>query len=372
MKTSEGSFSIGKKIGLGFALVLAILVLTGLFATISMRSASQGARELSDEHLPEFSIASTLSGRFADVRLAARTYGNTQEDKYRDEAAKGLLEMQKIIADLESLSERSSNLTDLKRVIRDLPKVFSDYAGAFDETQKAITQFKVIQDEAIKIAKDTETSLQEYLHSQQSQLRSDADKGREAAGLKETMDRIDALNAIILKIYQTRLAYYQAMRFQNAGILQAALNTQLAEALKLCEDLRSRIRGEDNAKHIDALVAGITHYREKIDLLQKGQAAITAVMDKRTTLANKLDALCVQLMKDAEAGTATISKNSTENLGRTSTILVVTVILAVIVGVLIAVGITRIIVKPLTQAVDFVMRVANRDLTASMEVRSGD
>lgn len=106
--------TIGKKIGLGFALILAILLFTGAYAIISMRSASDGANALSEDYVKEFSIAAKIQDHFANVRLAIRSYGFTGEEKYLAEGRASMAELDKEIKQLGELASRTERLHVLK------------------------------------------------------------------------------------------------------------------------------------------------------------------------------------------------------------------------------------------------------------------
>jgi len=73
------SMTIGKRIALGFAVILAILLIIGVFAIYQMNGASTAAGYLSDEYIPELGMISKLQGSVADARVGARSFQFTGE-----------------------------------------------------------------------------------------------------------------------------------------------------------------------------------------------------------------------------------------------------------------------------------------------------
>ena len=79
-------FTIGKKIGLGFAALLLILTVTGGYAILRMRQAAKAAQNLSASDIAEWGDSQQIYEPLNDLMLAARSFGFTGDKVYLESA----------------------------------------------------------------------------------------------------------------------------------------------------------------------------------------------------------------------------------------------------------------------------------------------
>ncbi|MCS7009384.1 MAG: hypothetical protein NZL93_05555, partial [Chthoniobacterales bacterium] len=93
MKKSK--ITIGKRIGLGFAAVLAVFGLFGIFAIITLITITSKAEVIVQKVIPMTKAISKLAYEIAEFRISARSYGHTAKEKYLQDAKGHLNEVQK-------------------------------------------------------------------------------------------------------------------------------------------------------------------------------------------------------------------------------------------------------------------------------------
>jgi len=371
MKSST-SMTIGRKIGLGFALVLAILFCTGLYSVVSMRSSANEAEALSEDYVPEFDLAAKIMDSFASIRLDVRTYGLTQDDKNYQGAEKGLKELDSLVKDLGVLAEKTKRLQKLKETYSQIPASLAKYTAGVEKTRTAVQTYIKTRTELAATAASVEDDLGKFLDSQIIALKEDIGANASTEKLLERTGKVDMARRMRVLVNQTRIACYQFMSSGDASILQKALDSNLPQLTGMLDKLAATVRQEANVRQLAEIRKGIAEYKEgSLELIRLNQALVD-VQKERNATALILEEACNDLMKAASTGTKKISDETSASLSRTSSFMVIAVVLAIAAGISIAVFITRMIVRPLGRAVEFVEAVAKRDLTASLQVDSKD
>lgn len=225
---------------------------------------------------------------------------------------------------------------------------------------------------AAKLAIDVEGSLTEFLTAQQRAYSTEVEGGASRDKIAERFFKIQSVTRVRLLVNYTRLAYYQSTVLNDRTVIEKAFATNFPEIFSLMDKMGEVVRVEANIKHLAAVRTGLNSYRDEMGVILKGQQAIEELMVQRNKYANELEALTADLLKAAEGGTTRIAESSASTLSRTSALMLVAVIIAIAAGIAIALFITRLITKPLVLAVDFVDKVANRDLSDTLHVDSQD
>ena len=364
--------TIGKKIGLGFALILSILLFTGGFAIVSMRSASEGASALSEDYVPEFSMAAKINDTFGAVRLAVRTYGFNYDAKYMAEAKKGLVDLDATTKQLGTLAAKTERLHKLKETYTKIPEALKRYQSGVDSTETAVGGLLKNRALASKQASEVEESLTAFLDSQQSAYKDEIENGAAKEKVAERFLKIQSTTRIRLLVNYTRLAYYQSEVLRDNAILSKALDKNLPEVFALLDKITPLVRQDANIRQLNVVRTGLITYKSVISDLVANQKELEAVLAVRNAAAAELEDTAQKLTDAAEEGTKRIAEESSSNLNRTSVLMIIAVLIAIGVGMGIALFITRLITRPLAKAVEFVEQVARRDLTASLTVDSKD
>ena len=85
------NMTVGKRIAVGFVLVIVIMIALGTMAVWNMSSAKTESKKLADEYVPEVDVAARVRGAANRLMYEMRGYGFTEEDKYHQNAQKELV-----------------------------------------------------------------------------------------------------------------------------------------------------------------------------------------------------------------------------------------------------------------------------------------
>lgn len=84
------NLKLGKRIGLGFAALVLIACAFGVGNALQITRAIRQAAHLSNEYIPAAQGANDYQSALLDLRIALRSYGLSQDEKYLNEATKAL------------------------------------------------------------------------------------------------------------------------------------------------------------------------------------------------------------------------------------------------------------------------------------------
>ena len=363
--------TIGKKIGAGFAILLCILVITGSYAVYRMRDAVRGAKTLSQDYVPEFSVAAGIQKAMGDLRLNTRTYGLTAQKSDMDKIRKNLAEVKAQVAQLETLADKSAKLARLKDDLRKARASLAGYESAIDETEKVLVDSARERDQTTKLATDVTASLDSLLTAQEIGLAAEIKAGTAAAKTAERLEAIQRLSQIRQTLDATRIAYFRSQTVRDLKVLQSALDKYQqvdphfaalipliakSEEKKVAEEARRDFKG-----YGDFLVAQLKYFQ-----------LAEEIAVRRLATSTEFQAFCESTGEAAEKDTKQVADDSTTNLSASAWFMTVAVILAVIIGVVVALYITRLITRPLAKIVELIQTVATGDLSAKLEIHSGD
>ena len=99
----HSTMTLGKRISLGFGILVAITLVLGTMGVINMRSAATNATKLSDIYAPEVQVASEVFKTANQIRYDIRAFTMQDDEKSLAEAKKGFVELQKLLSDAEAL-----------------------------------------------------------------------------------------------------------------------------------------------------------------------------------------------------------------------------------------------------------------------------
>lgn len=363
------TLTLGKKIGMGFAILLCLLLAAGGYAVIKMRQASQGATLLAQEYVPEANYAADLQQAAGALMLHARTYGYTGDKAELDGARKKLGEIKTIVEQMNALSEKSTHLKDLADKNKKISTAHGAYDTAISETERAtegLTQQRTL---TTRLAAQSGDLLQTLIKGQYDSLAAEIKAGAASDKLAERQEKIMLFNEISDMFEAIRIANLRSQAFHEDKALQEALlrrneiearfttlSPMVVQQKKELEETRQAMK-----EYCDAL-------GQQMTLLQN----LEEIRVRRTAAGNDLVSISDDLQGEAQKQITAITEDSAKNLSVSSQLLVVAEVLALLLGITVAIVITRIITGPLIRMVELVKNVANGDLTHTIVVSSRD
>ena len=363
------ALTIGQRVALGFSLLLLLGAGLGGFAAYKMLTGATGAQFLSDAVAPQADITSTLAGASAKVQLAARTYGLTSDEAYRDTALKHLGEVQAALDSAHKLSDSQPSLTVLKDGCIAADKALATYVTQFKATEANLIAADKIRAQLDTGASGFVTSIEGFIANQDKKLAEEIAAGVSADKLEERRFKFSTSNEIIDLGNTIRVTTFKAQALRQPELVEKA-----QAIFPKMEALRQKLvpitRDPQNSKQLAEVGQSADLYRTGIDALVKNNAEALVIMKTRSAAAADFDAVVEGVLDRSIKRTLEYAKDSAAELGGVSRGLIGGLIVMVILGLVAAVVIIRGVNRALTLTAETLSQGSLQVAAASGQVSS--
>jgi methyl-accepting chemotaxis protein len=364
------NLKMAAKIGIGFGVVIAIMFALGGLAYLNLLGVQGDTGRLDKETVPQVSFASSMAKVAELTSASSQAFAVTMKQDYFDQTLKYLGDVGKTIADAQALAAKYPRLIVLRKnsaTASDKLKALNDDFGQIELAQRGNSGAR----NAIVIARQSFYKIGSvYLADQNKNL---TNALRRQAGFGTTsglVARINGINELFSMMDNMVIALSQALAASDPSILQEGIDafspfqdklaslTQAADA----EDNDALQQLADTAKDFSSLCNDMLASMQKMATWSAAMAADTqAVLDVATQTSD--DGL-----KDAR----TITNTAVSRIWTADLMLLVGLAAAILLGIVVALSITRAITRPLSRAVLFAQTVASGDFSASLAISQKD
>ncbi len=368
---SMKNFKLGKKIGIGFGALIAISLVLGGVAVWNMRSVSGLAAKLNFQFVPEMEVSSAVDSSFQDTMFEIRGYGYTLDKNSLEAGMKSLEQVKKNLKEAQELAAGSSELVKLREEVEKAHVKLAEYERLVLETTAKSEALLHNRGQIREAANLFVNNVDAFTNDQNEFFKNEINSGLEVGKLVErlwkcrTMDEIGGLAASI------RIVLWKAQTDRDLNSVQETQKDfDLIE--KKLESLKAVTRKDSNLKQIENIRAALNEYRKNMLELLANWTAVEELNNKRRVTGNELLAITKETAAAGMADTKKIAGSTISKLSFSSTVMVAGLLLAVALGILIALFITRAITRPLIKALDISNRLSEGDLTVKIDVDSQD
>ncbi len=358
------------KIGIGFGLVIAIMLALGVLVYLNMAGVQGDVRRLDRETVPQVAISNAMARAAELTSSNMLAFSLTLDEKYYDRATKYLGDMGKAVSDAEALAAKNVRLNVLRKNSaaadasrKELNAILADA----QLTEKAIFSARGSQDVAAITLLRMGAS---FLSSQNRKL---ADAIRRRAGAAELSRRVAAVNGmteILALENDLARAVYKSAALNDPAALEAGIDGFASFDEKVAALMR--VSDEEDKESLQQLPFSgqdfVAACRDLLEAMKKmatvlaaGEAASQAVLDAATQTSE-------EGVKDA----GVISGLTVARLVAANLFLMVGLAAAMILAIGIALSISRAITRPLSKSVAFARTVADGDFTVDLDISQKD
>jgi methyl-accepting chemotaxis protein len=365
------NLKLAVKIGIGFGLVIAISLALGAVAVLSMTSVQTDAGRLAAELVPTVRVANEVERTSLAAVYDMRGYAFTLDTAYLDLSRKSLADMNKHLAEAETLGGRYSRLTSLRANAARAAGKVKEYSALAEDTvtlTDGLLGQRKSQDAA---AAAFMAAANAYLQAMSGEMIKEIDARAPSTRLKERTGKIATAFDIINEGNALRIANFKAQATGDYAPLAAAL-TSYAETRRRIEALKPITRQQKNMVLLEQV-------QSSGDTYAAACAAVMEIAGKRSELESRRGEVVTAVLEAAQetassamADTDTVARLSVARLMSATVILIIGLAAAVVLGVIIAIVITRTITTPVTKGVAFALIMAQGDFTQTLDVHQRD
>ncbi|HEY9250766.1 MAG TPA: methyl-accepting chemotaxis protein [Rariglobus sp.] len=363
--------TIGRRIGLGFATVLAILLVTGAFAVYEMTKAATGARYLSKDYVPEMAVATRLQAAAATAALNTRSFALSGDSRYLELARKALGDVAIAIKDAEALAGESVKLTKLKDEVARGKSAFTMYSQLVEETDKVNIETDRALDAARSTATSLNASLKTLIDEQNMQMEHEITEKAAPELINECRQRLAVFHLVSAEFHAARMANYRTQAEHDLKYLTDAI----ADFSKIDDRIASvapMVRTPDGVRQLAGIRGDLDKYRASIATQLDWMNRMADLTQRRSKANNEFIGFVNTLTESALGATTAIANEATASLTRSAFVMIGAVVLALGFGITLTIWMTRIITRPIIRATSAIERVADGDLTETIPVTTED
>jgi methyl-accepting chemotaxis protein len=296
--------TIGKRIALGFSVVILIAVVLGGLGAWSMLVAKTDSTKLATEYIPEVKIATDLRGASNRAMYQMRGYGMTEDPAYYEAAQQEITAVNKHIAEASELADKAIYLEALKGQVTEAETAVDAYAALMQQTEQTIAAMAA---QRTKLDQNAATYMQncaEFLKGQNEAFKRD---------LGERQKKIQIVTAIVDRGTQARVRNFKAQGANDMNMLQEAV-TLVRGVDEELRQLRPITRQQVDIDQMDNTEAAAKRYADAMEAYVKANGLLSAAGEKMNANAAAYMANCAAFLASQNEKISDVSGAEGANL----------------------------------------------------------
>lgn len=298
------SLTVGKRIILGFSLLIVIAIILGVIGIVQMNRAEEGAGRLANAYVPEVDVANNVERNLMMAMYALRGYSYNSDDSFFRE---GEDRLEATMSYLDA-SRRLAVEQDLEGMKDAEPRIRSDvdtYTDLSEETRKLTNRMQTLRDQMDRSA-GAFTDAGNALIAQQ-------ERGTETDLAERTL-KVTATEEVMSHGNNARVLNFRAQASGDMSYGADALDA-LKSSLAALERLVPVTREAEDIALIEGVRRSINAYEEVIRgfiaEFNKGQLASDSVLD---SFRDRMDATAATFAENTQVFFAGQVKMLNENV----------------------------------------------------------
>jgi methyl-accepting chemotaxis protein len=255
---------LGMKIGLGFGCLLLIAMFLGGLAVYKMNGVGTEATMLSDEYVPEVSIANEIERNSLMTMYNMRGYGLTEEDAYLKDGQKYLAQVKNFLTDAKALADSSPHLVKLAGSITEIDTEVNQYEQLTNQTVEKNGQIEANRKQMDDAAGTYMKNCSDFLKGQNDMMVKEIDSN--IILIQERVQKTNLVNDIIDLGNEIRLSVWRSQAEQNTELAKQALELFPRAEQKFTE-LRQITRLQQDIDRITNTQSAANSYKSAINKL---------------------------------------------------------------------------------------------------------
>lgn len=362
------NLKLGVKLSIGFGVLILISMILGGMAVINMSNITTESEFLAHEYVPEVKIATDLRGAANRTMYAMRGYGYTEQEQFYNDAMTEINAIKKALQEGEELNNRAKRLVKLAEELKVAEDATNTYLALVEQTvevNSVLANDRINMDEAA--AKYVE-NCNKYLENQNESMLDEINRG---SASWERLSKITLINEIVKTGNEVRVGNFKSQAKREPEIFREAL-AKFPKVHDLLDDIRKITRKDADLKALDVIDKQAIFYQEAMNSFIEHWLEREELAKQRDTAGKELIAACVATADAGLNGTQNIADNAITILKTSNTAMISGLAIALLIGVLFAMFLTKLITGPINKGVAFAKRLSEGDLTATIEVDQKD
>lgn len=361
--------TLGTKIGGGFCIILFLTLLQGGLSYKAMSDGTEASYQIATDRVPRLMDYSDLQSNLLQAVYYTRTYFLSRDEKYLPTALDFIAKLKKDVADLRGLNQ----IHYFENTARFLDKFDKDIVQYEEMLRSGKTLLEDIQKTTqimLSSGNDVESKLGELIKAMTNSLRGYVETGNTSAAVQYTRNVANASDVLgsITNIIEELLV---AERNNNMEEF-ARLRQELPTITKNFQDIYEYLLRQETRDLFNQAMSSFQTFSRQTESLSQLQTESAKATQARTDFFHNMYDDSVKMMELTQTNTTKMVNEAESSMSTGTRIVLILVAAVLIIGIIVAILITRMIVKPLSTTQRFAEAVAGGDLDRELDIRSSD
>jgi methyl-accepting chemotaxis protein len=340
------TWTIGKRITLGFTAVIALLGLVAGLAAWTMRQGASSADNIAQKIVPTAAITAVLNRNLAALRLAVRSLSYTCDEKLGDTVRAAFTDFTKSLAEAKALATEHPDLQDLAAAVAEIESTLPDYQKSLDQTEQGVKVINAGRARAVQTVAVAQDNLALYADSQVKKLSEEIAQNVSAEQLTERAFKVRIGQTMEIRLRDARITYFRSQALQDPALMDPVFPA-LEEVVGTLATLRPLTAQPANLKQLDLCESALKTYRESVTQVRDAFVALAATFQTRDALGERILKATLSVNHTAEMRSLAEASQSSVSLNRSTGVVVIGIVIALVLGIALAWLIIRSISKVL-------------------------
>ncbi|MEA3464666.1 MAG: methyl-accepting chemotaxis protein, partial [Thermodesulfobacteriota bacterium] len=346
------NLKLGTKIGSGFAIILFLVIVISFVSWKGMGGVVDRVYKADD-------ITRMVEG-ILEARRQEKNFIIRKDTLYIDKVAKHIEDLTNQGAELKAKFNDPLNIAQIDNILGAVTKYGKSFTYYVEHENEKTEQMSKMRSAARASLKEIETLRAD----QKSKLKEELGKNVSGDKIFDRLTKADDANRLIKWFLDVRKNEKELIITSDNGYKEK-IDANLDKIFVLSKDMRSRFSDPANIKQIDGIISGVKDYKREF-------ALYVDIMAEQVDANNALVMAARAAQKECVVARADQKTKMIDEISSANYKIISIAFAAVLLGIIIAIFITRLITRPIIKGVQFAELVANGDLSTTLVVDSKD
>lgn len=363
------NFKLRTKIALGFAVIIVVSAVLGAVSLISMKTVEEQSVQLSNQYVPEVEMVSNLERWVMDTMYEIRGYSFRREQEFLQKARENMNKVKEYLDTCKTHADKYANLKILNKEIGNIQTKIDEYEKLINQTEVETNQ---LMENRVKFTEKTQqymNNVKDMLKRQEGLMEKEIQEGRSKDILRERMKKINLVNEIINLGDSIRINRYKSQTLRDLSIMNDALGT-FDDIQQRIEQLRAIARSDEDIARLKQVETAANGYKQVLTDLIQDRTRLRELDEERNAIRGEVVEATHNIALAALNETSRFANEASYSLSRSSTIIIVGLIAAIIIAFAAAWTIIVSITKPINRVVEGLSEGSQQVAAASEQLSS--
>ena len=362
---------LGAKIGGGFGILILIVIILGGLSITQMLRIKNSSTALASEYVPAVESAGNIQANVGSMMMWFRAWGANRSQSYFEDGMKSLKNVEAGFAAADQLAKKSPDLTKLPDQVKKGSADLAEYKKSVDATMAIFQSDTSLWEQMVVCVKKYDETAEAYDKAVTEMADQELDAGVVKAKVQERILKIKRAAKITELVDIMRIKIFKSQAFNDVKIMEDALD-DFADIYKQIDNARAESTREQTKLGLDRMKDALKQYETLLGKWAANQKELKIIGVERLRTATNVLNGAMEISKTGMENTQEIANKSVSIVSFSTIMLSIGVLVAIIIGLSVAVLITKAITGPVYQTVDLAHSMAQGDLTKRLEVKSDD